>query len=287
MNNVIEIEGLRKEFKDFTLRDISFSLPQGHIMGFVGRNGAGKTTTIRLMLNILSRNAGTVKIFGLDNIVDEQAIKQKIGTVFDEVFFVESWTVSEVGKILSRFYEQWNKDLFRGYIVNFELPLDRKVKELSRGMKMKLMLAVALSHEAELLIFDEPTSGLDPVARDELLTIMNDYISDGERSILFSTHITSDLEEIADYITLIDNGNIFYSGTKSGLFESYVIVKGSLDDLTATLKKSMITTMRNKEEFSGLLPVSDSMNVPERITIERPTIDSILVLISKGGKADA
>jgi ABC-2 type transport system ATP-binding protein len=245
VSNVIEVKNVCKNYTDFSLNNLSFSLPTGCIMGLVGQNGAGKTTMIRLILNMANRDGGEIRIFGLDNLNDEQKIKQDIGAVFDEIFFVDIWRVREVEKVIRGFYSKWDSKLYRQYLTKFRLPADKKVKDLSRGMKMKLMLAVALSHEAKLLILDEPTSGLDPVARDELLEILKAYIADGQKSILFSTHITSDLEKIADYITLIDNGNLIYTGTK--------------DDL---LKR-----------FSGLLPSSALL-----------TIDEILVFISKGGR---
>ena len=281
MSNAIEIMGLCKDFKGFRLKDVTFSLPQGHIMGFVGKNGAGKTTTIRLILNMLARKSGNVSIFGLDNIKDEQAIKQNVGAIFDEIFFVESWKVSEVEKAVSGFYTNWDSGLFDKYIKKFELPAGKRVRELSRGMKMKLMLAVALSHGAKLLILDEPTSGLDPVARDELLDILGDYISDGEKTVLFSTHITSDLERIADYVTLIDNGAIFYTGAKDGLLKSYRIVKGGPGDLTAPLRKKIIGLTSNKTGFSGLIHAADAKRLPDKTVTETATIDEILVAISR------
>lgn len=284
MSNAIEIHGLCKEFKDFSLKDVSFGLPEGCIMGFVGQNGAGKTTTIRLMLNIIARDGGTVEVFGKDNILEEKTIKQDIGVVFDDVFFVDSWKVSEVERALKGFYAKWSSGLYRKYLSSFGLPADKKVNELSSGMKMKLMLAVAMSHGAKLLILDEPTSGLDPVARDELLGILSEYISDGEKTILFSTHITSDLEKIADYITLIDNGRIFYTGTKDDLLESFVIVKGGPDDLTDGLRKNAVGLTVNRNGFSGLLPVSEAKHLPGEIIAETPSIDEILVYISKGGR---
>lgn len=284
MNNAIEITGLCKEFKDFTLKDVAFSLPKGYIMGFVGKNGAGKTTTIRLILNMLARNSGKIKIFDMDNILDEQKIKQDIGAVFDEIFFVSSWKVSEVEKVVKSFYSKWNSQLYKKYINSFDLPADKKVKDLSRGMKMKLMLAVAMSHEARLLILDEPTSGLDPVARDELLDILSEYISDGEKTILFSTQITSDLEKIADYITLIDNGRIFYTGTKDGLMEGFLIIKGGLKDLTVQLREKIIGLTVNSTGFSGIVPSSEMKQLSNEIITETPCIDDILVYINKGGR---
>ena len=282
MNNVIEIKNLCKNYKDFSLNNISFSLPTGYIMGFVGQNGAGKTTTIRLILNMTDRIGGDIKIFGMDNIKDEQKIKQDIAVVFDSIYFVRNWTVYDVEKALKSFYVNWSSTLYSQYVNSFHLPVDKKVKDLSRGMKMKLMLAVAMSHEAKLLILDEPTSGLDPIARDELLEILSAYISDGQTSILFSTHITSDLEKIADYITLIDNGNIFYTGTKDNLLESFFVIKGGPDDLTNLLREKIIGLTTNNTGFSGLLPTSEKKYLSKEIVTETPSIDEILVYISKG-----
>lgn len=284
MSNVFEITNLCKDYPDFSLNNVSFSLPTGYIMGFVGQNGAGKTTTIRLILNMTTREGGNIKVFGEDNILEEQDIKQDIGAVFDEMFFVDSWKVREVEKAIKGFYSNWSSRLFKQYLDRFKLPMDKKVKELSRGMKMKLMLAVAMSHNARLLILDEPTSGLDPVARDELLDILSSYISDGEKSVLFSTHITTDLERIADYITLIDNGSIFYTGTKDDLLESFLIIKGGPDELTDSLREKFIGFTANKTGFSGLIPASEIKYLPKEIIIESPSIDEILVYISKGDR---
>jgi len=282
MNNAVEIQGLRKAFRNFTLKDVTFSFPQGYIMGLVGKNGAGKTTTIRLLLNMLARHAGAVRVFGMDNIKDEQRIKQDVGVVFDEIFFVDSWRVSDVERAVKGFYSRWSGQAYVKYLKSFGLPADKRVKELSRGMKLKLMLAVAMSHEARLLILDEPTSGLDPVARDELLGILSAYISDGEKSVLFSTHITTDLEKIADFITLIHNGTVFYTGTKDDLLESYRIVKGGPGDLTDRLQENMVGLERNSAGFSGLVAASELKHPPGRIVAEAPSIDDILVRISAG-----
>ncbi|MFL0268784.1 ABC transporter ATP-binding protein [Candidatus Clostridium radicumherbarum] len=282
MNNAIEIQELCKRYKEFSLNNVSFSLPMGYIMGFVGQNGAGKTTTIKLILNMVNRDSGKIKIFGLDNVKDEQKIKQDIAVVFDDTYFVDSWKVREVERALKGFYMSWSSKLFNQYLKDFHLPINKMVKELSRGMKMKLMLAVAMSHEAKLLILDEPTSGLDPVARDELLEILGKYIADGQKSILFSTHITSDLEKIADYITIIEHGNIFYSGTKDDLMESFCIVRGGPHDLTDSLKEKTIGLTTNIAGFAGMLPISEMKNLAPEIVTETPSIDEILVSISKG-----
>jgi ABC-2 type transport system ATP-binding protein len=283
MSNALEVQNLNKTYGDFTLNSVSFSLPAGYIMGFVGQNGAGKTTTIRCIFNMATRESGDIKIFGLDNIRDELAIKQELAAVFDEIFFVDTWRVREVEKALRGFYSGWDSRLYSEYIKKFGLSPEKRVKELSRGMKMKLMLAVALSHNAKLLIMDEPTSGLDPVARDELLNILREYIADGEKSVFFSTHITSDLEHIADYITLIDHGKIFYTGTKDGLVEHFCIVKGGKTDLTDDMKKKIIGLSITSTGFTGMLPSSELKGLPSGIVTESPTIDEILIHISKGG----
>ena len=214
MNNVLEINNITKDYKKFKIDNISFNLPKGYIMGFIGANGAGKTTTIKLILNMIKRDSGEIKVFGLDNIREEERIKEQIGVVFDECYYLEDWTLNDVEKAVSMFYKNWNSSIYEKYLKEFNLARDKKVKDLSRGMRMKLMIAVAFSHEAKLLILDEPTSGLDPVARDEFLDILRDYIEDEEKSVIFSSHITSDIEKIADYITYINNGKIIFTGEK-------------------------------------------------------------------------
>lgn len=286
MSNALEVQNLCKTYGDFRLDSVSFSLPAGYIMGFVGQNGAGKTTTIRCILNMAVRDGGNIQVFGLDNISDELAVKQKLAAVFDEIFFVDTWRVKEVEKAIRGFYSGWDSRLYGEYIREFGLSPEKRVKELSRGMKMKLMLAVAMSHDAKLLILDEPTSGLDPVARDELLSILQEYIKDGEKSVFFSTHITSDLERIADYITLIDHGRIFYTGTKDGLLEHFCIAKGNKTDLTEELKRKIIGLSVTSAGFTGMLPSTELKGLPGGIRTESPTIDEILVHISKGKRTD-
>jgi len=282
MNSILEVNSLTKTFKAFTIDSISFSLPAGAIMGFVGQNGAGKTTTIRLILNMLKRDSGGIKVFGLDNISNEMEIKQNLGVIFDDLFFIETWKIKDIEDIIKEFYNLWDSKLFRQYLDKFNLPFDKRIKDLSRGMKIKLMLAAAMSHDAKLLILDEPTSGLDPVARNELLNIFKEYVSNGERSILFSTHITSDLEKAADYITLIDNGRLFYSGNTRDLINSYLIVRGSPDILTDKLEKSIIGLTINQSVFVGMIKSSTLQNIPKEIVSGIPSIDEILIYISKG-----
>jgi ABC-2 type transport system ATP-binding protein len=282
MNSILEVNNLCKIFKGFIVDSISFNLSNGTIMGFVGQNGAGKTTTIRLILNMLKRNSGEIKVFGLDNISNEIEIKQNLGIIFDDLFFMEMWKVKDVEDVIKKFYKLWDSKLYRQYLDKFNLPFNKKIKDLSRGMKIKLMLAAAMSHSAKLLILDEPTSGLDPVARNELLDIFKEYIANGERSILFSTHITSDLEKVADYITLIDHGKLFYSGKTNDLINNYFIVRGSPDILNVELKNNIMGLTINQSVFVGMIKSSMLQNIPKEIVNGIPTIDEILIYISKG-----
>ena len=282
MNHVLEVNNLSKVFKDFSINSISFNLPAGAIMGFVGQNGAGKTTTIRLILNMLNRDSGEIKVFGLDNINNELEIKQNLGIIFDDLFFMEMWKIKDIEDVIKGFYKSWDSRLYRQYLDKFKLSVNKKIKDLSRGMKIKLMLAAAMSHNAKLLILDEPTSGLDPVARNELLDIFKEYIADGEKSILFSTHITSDLEKVADYITLIDQGRLFYSGGTRELVNNYFIVRGNPDILSIELKNNIIGLTINQSVFAGMIKSSMLQEIPKEIVSGMPTIDEILIYISKG-----
>ena len=283
MENILEIKNLKKKFGSFGVEDVSFSLPKGFIMGFVGKNGAGKTTTIKSILNMLSRDSGEIKIFGKDNILHEAEIKQKIGIVMDTAFFVEDWTLLGVGKALKPFYPDWSDDRFKRMLYNFGLEPAKKVKELSRGMKMKIMIAAALSHDPDFLILDEPTSGLDAVARDELMDILKEFICNENKSILFSTHISSDLEKIADYITFINDGKIVYSGTKDELLEKYVLVKGGLGLLSAEQRKLLIGYNETKVNFDGIIDRAKLNELPKDIITESCTLDDMVVRFNRGG----
>lgn len=279
----LELKNVCKSFRDFTLNNISFTLPQGYIMGLVGPNGAGKTTTIQLILNMLEKDTGEILVFGKDNVVSEKEIKQDIGIVFDSIFYVDSWTVKDTEKAVSIFYNNWRHDIFNDMVKRFDLPQNKKVDELSHGMQMKLMLACAFSHNAKLLILDEPTSGLDPVIRDEFLEILQDYIKDGERSVLFSTHITSDLEQVADYITLVNQGNMIFTGSMEDLLDSYRLIKGKPRDLTIELEKNIIGLRKTDMGFDGLISAKAAAQYKNYI-VDDVKIDDIVVRIGKGGR---
>lgn len=247
-----------KSFSGFSLQDISFELPKGYIMGLVGSNGAGKTTTIQLIMNMLQKDSGSIEILGRADPASETQVKQEIGIVYDSNFFVDTWTVAETEKVLSMFYDEWNHETFVSLRERFELPEDARVGKLSRGMQMKLMLVCACSHNAKLLILDEPTSGLDPATRSELLDILQEYIQDGERSVLFSTHITTDLERIADYITYLENGRVIYTGNLEELLANYRIIKGIPDALTDGMKQQMLGFRQTELGFEALIRTEEA-----------------------------
>ncbi len=284
MENILEIKNLRKNFKGFSLKDISFSLPKGYIMGFIGPNGAGKSTTIKLIMNLLKKDAGEIKIFGKDHIKYEKEIKNKIGFVYDQNYFYEELTVEKMKNIIRPVYSEWDDELFNKYLHRFNLSAKKKIKELSKGMQMKFSLAIALSHNADFIIMDEPTSGLDPVVRRELLDILFDLIQDENKGIFFSTHITSDLDKIADYITFIKDGEIVLSTTKDEIFENYGIVKGDNELLNDDLKKEFIGFKENRYGFEALVNDREKMRrlFREDVLIEKPSLEDIMVYYARG-----
>lgn len=283
MSDIFELSGVSKHFSGFSLEDVSFSLPHGFIMGFIGQNGAGKTTTIKLMLNMLNRDGGDIRIFGQDNITYEQEIKERIGVVLDQPFYVEDWTLRDVEAAVSPFYTKWDAAAYRLQLREFALDPKKKVKELSRGMKVKLMIAVALSHQADLLILDEPTSGLDAVARNELMEILSAFIADENKGVLFSTHITSDLEKIADYITFIRDGRILSSSTKDALLERYRIVRGGLGVLNSVQQREIIGYREHGVGFDGLIESNKLRLLPASVMTEKSNLDEIVVRFGMGG----
>ncbi|GKX65014.1 ABC transporter ATP-binding protein [Inconstantimicrobium mannanitabidum] len=284
MNNVLELSNVRKEFKEFSIKDISFSVEKGYIMGFIGPNGAGKTTTIKLILNMLKKNSGSIKLFGLDHINDEEEIKEDVAVVFDKPYYLDDWNLSDVERAVKMFHKRWDSRVYDKYLKEFGLSREKKVKELSKGMQMKLMIAVAFSHDAKLLILDEPTGGLDPVARDEFLDFLSSYIEEGDRSVLFSTHITSDLEKIADYITYLRDGQIIFTGTKDELLEKYCIIKGAKEDINEEQAKNIIGIRHHHTGFEGLIDVSKLAGFSNKIITDKATLDDIMIFMNKGGK---
>lgn len=284
MDNILEIKGLRKSYKDFTLDNLTFNVERGSVMGFIGPNGSGKSTTIKLIMNLIKRNSGNINVFGIDNLKNNKEIKQKIGFVYDENYFYEELNIIEMKNILRPFYKSWNDTLFEKYIKEFELPNKIKIKNLSKGMKMKLSLGFALCHNAELIIMDEPTSGLDPVFRRELLDILHSVIQDESVSIFFSTHITTDLEKIADYITFINKGKLVFSHNKDDIIESYGIVKGSKELLDNDTRREFISI---KETDFGFEALTKDIKKAREIfkgkgLIEKASLEDIMVYTVRG-----
>ncbi len=283
MTPILEISNVSKAWKGFTLNQINLSLERGYIMGFIGPNGAGKSTTIKLMMNLIRKDSGSIKIFGLDNSKHELDIKNRIGFVLDENHFYEELTLLEMKKIIMPFYRNWDNQAFGRYLKEFDLPGKKKIKDLSKGMKMKFSLAIALSHHAELLVMDEPTSGLDPVARSEFLDILSTIIQDENKGVFFSTHITSDLDKIADYIAFIDQGELILSASKDQLMDYYGVIKASKEFLTPENRKHFIGIHENQFGFDAL--VEDRKQAIRqfqgKLQIEKPTLEDILIYYTR------
>ena len=279
MNNILEVRGLCKSYDSFILKDVSFDVPTGYIMGFIGPNGAGKTTTIKLMLGIIKRDAGTVNMFGREA---NHAQNENIGVVMDAPMYIDEWTLDDVKRAISPFYKQWDNRLYANYLKSFRLDAKKKVKDLSRGMKVKLQIAAALSHNARILILDEPTSGLDPVARDEICDLLREFVVDEGKSVLFSTHITSDLEKTADYITFILNGAIAFTGEKDDLLQRYTRVTGGLDELNAEQKRLVIGCREHGTGFEGMVETVNVEKLPKTVLTEEISLDEIIIFMNKG-----
>lgn len=285
MENILEIKNFYKKYDNFELKNINITLPKGMIMGFIGENGAGKTTTIKSILNIINRDSGEIKIFGLDNKKDERKIKEDIGVVLDDSFLSEYLNPLDINKIMKNIYKNWDEKLYFKYIEEFKLPKEKNSRDYSSGMKMKLKIAVALSHHPKLLILDEPTSGLDPVARNEILDIFQEFMQDEEHGIFVSSHITSDLEHIADYITFINNGEIVFVKTRDELLENFGIVKCSEEQFKKINKNDFIKYKKNRYEYDVLIENKIKFKKDYDFSIiDKPSIEDIMLIYIKGEK---
>ncbi|MEG1718875.1 MAG: ABC transporter ATP-binding protein [Clostridia bacterium] len=278
--NAIEITHLTKNYKDFSLNDISFTLPLGSILGLVGENGAGKSTTIKLITNTILKTSGTINVFGVNNETSEfNKIKEEIGVVFDEAYFPEVLTATAVNSIMKSTYKNWDEKKYFEFMKKFSLPLKLQFQKFSRGMKMKLAIAVSLSHNPKLLILDEATSGLDPMVRDEILTVFNEFTRDEKNAILLSSHIISDLEKICDYIAFIHKGRLLFCEEKDKLQEEYAIVKVTADDFL----KIPTTAIRGKKESPyGVEVLVLKSNLPSFIKPEFTNLEDIILFLAKG-----
>ena len=289
MENILEVRNLTKTFQGFTLNNISFSLPKGFITGFIGPNGSGKTTTIKLIMNLLRKDEGEISIFGLDHIKHESEVKNRIGFVYDENHYYEELTAEQMKRFVASAYNNWDEEKFTSFARKFGLPLNKKIKDLSRGMKVKFPLAIALSHDADLLIMDEPTSGLDPVIRSEILDILHDVIQDENKGVFFSTHITSDLDRIADYIIMIYKGEILFNKTKDELIEEHAIIKGPLSLLDTSLKNSLIGIKKGKYGFEAMAASREAADalVKAGATAEKPALEDIMLFYTRKENGNA
>lgn len=278
--NVIEVKDLCKSFPSFQLKNVNIVLEEGYIMGFIGRNGAGKTTTLKSILNLLNPDSGTINLCGLNMPKDETEIKNLIGYVAGGVDFYPEQKIKKITDITKIFYKEWDDERYRELCRRFEIDENKKFKQLSAGMKVKYSIAIALSHNAKLLILDEPTSGLDPAARDDLILIFQEFVEDGKHSILFSTHITSDLEKCADFITYIKSGEILASTDVETFEKSYLLVAGKKDDLTPELEGKVIGIHKHNLGFEGMIKADDKALV-EGMEISVPSLEDIMIHLER------
>lgn len=278
MSDILNVENLNKSYGDFSLTDVAFSLPEGCITGFIGVNGAGKTTTLRTLLGLTKKQSGNICFFGLEMEKNEKQIKDRIGIVFDDGCFYDELSLAEMKSIISSAYTKWSEQDFRRYMDMFSLEPRQKINTLSKGMKMKYALALALSHNAELLIMDEPTSGLDPLIRSQLLKVLTDYMENGGKGVFFSTHITSDLDKIADMLIMINNGRIVFQEEKDFLLDTYRIVKGDVKALTDDARRLFLIISETAFGFTGITKQIAEVQsfFPDAVT-ERPTIEDIML----------
>lgn len=285
MDEILNVTGLNKSYDNFSLNDVTFSLPEGCITGFIGINGAGKTTTLRAILGLTGRTSGHIEFFGMDLEKNTRKIKDRIGVVLDDGCFYDELSLSEMKNVIAPSYTLWSEQDFKEYLDRFELNPKQKISTLSKGMKMKYALALALSHKAELLIMDEPTSGLDPLIRGQLLKILADYMNKGGKGVFFSTHITSDLDKIADMLILIDNGHIVFQEEKDTLLDNYRIIKGDIRRLNENIRKLFLQISETTYGFTGITKQAAEVQqyVPD-VIIERPTIEDIMLGSIEGGE---
>ncbi|WP_455616549.1 ABC transporter ATP-binding protein [Eisenbergiella sp.] len=286
MEPALQINGLTKEYPGFKLDHVSFTLPCGTIMGLIGENGAGKSTTINAVLDLIRKDEGNILFWGKELSHNPRQLKEDIGVVFDGINFYETLTPAKVGKISAAAYRQWDPAAYKGFLDQFQLPADKEIKTFSKGMKMKLSIAAALSHHPKLLILDEATSGLDPVMRDDILDVFLDFIQDETHSILMSSHITTDLEKVADYITFIHQGKIVFSKPKDELIYNYGILRCGAEDFHRLDPADILAWRKNDYQWDVLVEDKNkAMSRYRSIVIDNPSIDDILLLYVKGEQA--
>ncbi len=285
MENILELENISKSFpkSNFLLDKLSFSLPYGTILGFVGENGAGKTTTIGCILNTVIKDSGTVRLFGQEMQDRDTTLREKIGVVYDGDNFPGFWTAKQLSQVMRGFYRHWDNTLFQKYLTDFGLPEKQQIKHFSRGMTMKLAIAAALSHHPQLLVLDEATSGLDPVVRDEMLDVFLDFVQEENHSILLSSHITSDLEKVADYIAFIHNGRLVLTASKDDLIYHYAVLRCKESQFQAIDRADMIAFRKRDFQIDVLVPDGkEARKKYKDIVADHVSIDEIMLLLVKG-----
>ena len=280
MNEVLKLENVNKKYPTFSLKDVSFSIEPGQIMGFIGRNGAGKTTTLKCIMNLIHFESGKISAFDKDMSENELENKQRIGFALSELNYYPNKTIRQLMSVTKKFYKNFDEQKFNEVCKLFNLDLDKKLEQLSSGMKVKYSVAIALSHHAELLILDEPTSGLDPVSRDEILDIFREIVRNKERAILFSTHITSDLDKCATNITYIHDGEIIYTGTKKDFVNSYLFIKDKTSN--KSLRDRYIAYKELDDRIEGLISVNDKdYFVSQGLEVREPDLEEIMVYLER------
>lgn len=285
MKKAIEIKGLKKSYGDFQLGAIDLEIPRGIMVGLIGENGAGKTTLIKLLLNVIKKDSGDVKIFGNDYLECENEIKEEIGVVLDEEFFPELLCAKDINLIMQDVYKNWDKQLFYEYLDEFKIEENKAIKTLSKGMKKKLEIATALAHHPKLLILDEATSGLDPVVRGEVLDIFMKFLEDEENTVLLSTHITSDLENIADRIIFIDKGSKVLDKNRDELFDNYGILRCDREDFEKINQEDIVSYKKNKYDVQVLIEdIRKCRKKYKDFVIDKITLEELMILMVKGGK---
>ena len=281
--NAIELNHIHKRFPGFAIQDLSLAVPSGTICGLVGENGAGKSTTIRLLMNALRPDSGTVRVLGVDAASPEfRAVKEEVGVVLDEAYYPETLTAVQVGKVMAGTYRRWEQGTYEGFLRRFGLPEKKPFKDFSRGMKMKLAIAVALSHQPKLLILDEATSGLDPIVRDEVLEIFNEFTREEDHSILISSHILSDLEKLCDYIAFLHQGRLLFCDEKDQLLEAYGIFTGTAEQLESLREEAVMG--REASGYGGVRALVRRDEVPAALELERASVEDIILFMVKGAK---
>ena len=285
MNSTLILKNVNKKYEksNFAIKDISFSIPEGSIVGFIGENGAGKSTTMNCILNVIRRDSGTIEIFGREMTDEDIDIRENIGVVYDSNNFPEHLTAKQLADILGRIYSKWDDFCFGQFLRRFGLPESQKIKTYSRGMSMKLAIAVALSHDSKLLILDEATSGLDPIMRDEILDVLLEFVKQENHSILLSSHITSDLEKIADYIVFIHNGEIILNKTKDELIYEYGVIRCSENDFYNILPEDILSSMKKDYQIDVLIKNRKLIEKKyKNLIVDSVSLDEIMLLLVKG-----